>query len=80
MTGVFYERLYGRFIEIQSNLRERNFIEQGSSFLRVKFSHTDNVKAPIYFSLRTASSIFTSIAPVLLDCSNKTSQVFHDYT
>ena len=88
MTTVFHARSYGRFIEIQSNLRRKkpHRTNQGSNFVGGSFSNRDNVRAPIYFqekvnpnilkdefSSRTDSSIFTSIAPVLIDWSNKTS-------
>ena len=80
MTTVFHAWLYGRFIEIQSNLRRKKLhrTNQGSNFLGGSFSNRDNVTAPI--QLRRESqpqpSIFTSIAPVILDQSNETSLVF----
>ena len=83
MTLVFHAWVYGRFIEIQSNLRKKN---QNSNFLRGSFSNIDNVRAQSnleekfnpsilndYFSSRTDMSIFTSLAPVLIDQSNETS-------
>ena len=64
-------------------------MNQGSNFLGGTFSNRDSVTAPIQFrreinpsilkedfSSRTNSSVFTLIAPVLLDQSDKTSQVF----
>ena len=78
----------GRFIEIQRNLRRKKLhrSNQGSNFLGGSFSNKDNVRAQIqfrresqpfilkdYFSTRIGPSIFTSIAPVLLDWSNETS-------
>ena len=57
-------------------------MNQASSVLGVSLNNKDNVRAPIQFrresqpqndfSSRTDSSILTSIAPVLLDQSNKT--------
>ena len=88
MTTVFHAWLYCRFIEIQSNLRGKKFhrMNQGSNFLGGSFSNRDNVRALIQyrreiqpqndFSSRTEPSIFTSIAPVLLDWSKSTSSVF----
>ena len=88
MTTVFHTWPYGRFIEIQSNLRRKKLhrTNQGSNFLGESFGNRDNVRVPIqfrresqpqhlkdYFSSRTDPSIFTSIAPVLLDQSNETS-------
>ena len=64
---------------------------QGSNVLGGSLSNRDNVRVPIQFrreekvnpsilkddfSSRTNPSIFTSIAPVLLDRSNETSWVF----
>ena len=59
---------------------------QSSNFVRSSFRNSDNVRAPIQFrresqprilkdnfSTRTDQSTFTSIEPVLLDRSNKTS-------
>ena len=45
MTTVFHKRLYGRFIEIQSNLRREKLqrTDQGSNFLEGSFSNRDNV-------------------------------------
>ena len=88
MTTVFYAWLYGRFIEIQSNLRREKLhrTKQGSNLC--SFSNKNSVTAPIqlkresqpqhlkrWFSSRTDPSIFTLIAPVLLDQSNETSWV-----
>ena len=51
MTTVFHVWPYGRFIEIQSNLRRKKLhrTNQGSNFLGGSFSNTDNVRAPIQF-------------------------------
>ena len=72
------------FKEIQSNLRRNKLdkVNQSSNFLRGSFSIRNNLRAPIQvrrevncnifnddFSSRTDPSIFTSIAPVLLDQS-----------
>ena len=92
MTTVFHTWLYGRFIEIQSNLRRKKVyrMNHGSNFLWGSFSNRDNVRAPIkfrrksqpqhlkrWFLLKNRPIHFTSlIPPVLLDQSNKTSWVF----
>ena len=49
MTTVFRTWSYGRFIEIQSNLRRKKLHRknQGSNFLGGSFSNRDNVRAPI---------------------------------
>ena len=81
ITTVFHAWPYGRFIEIQSNLRRKKLHtrNQGSNFLGGSYINRDNVRAPIQygrervnpsilkddFSSRTDPSIFTSIAPVL---------------
>ena len=51
MTAVFHTWPYGRFIEIQSNLRRKKLhrMNQGSNFLGGSFSNRDNVRAPIQF-------------------------------
>ena len=82
MTTVFHVWLNGRFIEIESNLRRKKLyrINQGYNFLGGNFNNRDNVRAQPNlekkvnpsilkgnFSSRTKPSIFTSIAPVLLD-------------
>ena len=87
-TTVFHTWPYGRFTEIQSNLRRKNLrrMNQGSDFPVGSFSNRDNVRAQIQseekvnpsilkddFSSITDLSIFTSIAPVFLDRSNETS-------
>ena len=90
MTTAFYEWPYGRFIEIQGKLRRKKLhrTNQGSNFLEGSFGNRDNIRAPIQFrrekpnilkddfSSTTEPSIFTSIAPELLDQSNKTKWVF----
>ena len=91
MTTVFHAWTYDRPIETQRNLKRKKLhgMNQGSNFLGGSFSKWDNVRGLIqfrrerppqqfkrWFSSRTCSSIFTSIAPVLLDWSNKTSWVF----
>ena len=49
MTTVFHAWLYGRFIEIQSNLRRKKLhrTNQGSNFLGGSFSNRVNARAPI---------------------------------
>ena len=51
MATVFHPRPYGRFIEIQSNLRRKKLhrTNQGSDFLGGSFSNRDNIRAPIQF-------------------------------
>ena len=90
-TALFHAWLYGSFIKIQSNLRRKKLhrMNQGSNFLGGSFSNRDNVRTPIQFrregqpqllkddfSSRTDPSIFTSIAPVLLDWLKEPSWVF----
>ena len=50
-TTVFHAWAYGRFIEIQSNLKRKKLhrTNQGSNFLGGSFSNRDNVRAPIQF-------------------------------
>ena len=92
MTTALHVWLYGRFIEIQSNLRQKKLhrTNQGSNFLEGSFSNRDNIlNASImpqsnleekvnptilkhHFPSSTDLSIFTSIAPVFSDWSNKT--------
>ena len=75
--------------EIQGNLRRKKHHEtnQGSNFLEGRFNNRDdpnfNLKEKVnpsilkdYFSSRKDPSIFTSIAPMLLDPSNETSWIF----
>ena len=51
MTTVFREWPYGRFIEIQNNLRRKKLhrTNQGSNFLGGSFSNRDNVRATVQF-------------------------------
>ena len=51
MTVAFHTWLYGRFIEIKSNLRRKKLhrMNQGSNFLGGSFSNRDNVRSPIQF-------------------------------
>ena len=91
MTTVFHTWPQGRFKEITSNLRRDKLrrMNQGSNFLGGSFSNIYNARAPVqfrresqhpyfkrWFSPGTDPSPFTSIAPVFLDRSNKTSWVF----
>ena len=43
---------YGRYIEIQSNLRRKKLhrMNKGSNFLGGSFSDRDNVRAPVPFA------------------------------
>ena len=56
---VFHTRLYGRFIEIQINLRKKKLqiTNQGSNFIGGTFSNRDNVKAVIQFRRQSQPSI-----------------------
>ena len=49
MTTVFHARLYGRFIEIQSNFKRKKLHErnQDPHFLRDSYSNKKNVRSPI---------------------------------
>ena len=82
MTTGFHVSLNGRFIEVERNTRRKELyrINQGYNFLGGSFNNRDNVRAQIQFkekvnpsilkgnfSSRAEPSIFTSIAPVLLD-------------
>ena len=51
MKAVFHIWLYGRFIEMQRNLRRKKLhrTNQGSNFLGGSFSNRDNVRVPIQF-------------------------------
>ena len=51
MTTVFHAWSYGRFIEIQGNLRRKKLYRtmQGPNFLGSSFSNRDNVTALIQF-------------------------------
>ena len=52
MTTVFHGWSYGRFIDIETNLRRKklHITKQGSNFLGGSCSNRDNVKAaPIQF-------------------------------
>ena len=88
MTTVFHVWPYGGFIEIQRNLRKKKLhrTNQSSNFLtdscsnRVPQSSLEEKVNPSTlkdeFSSRADPSIFTSVAPVLLEQSNSTSWVF----
>ena len=88
MTTVFHEWPYGGLTGIQSKFRRKKLhrSNQGSNFLEGSFINRDNLRAQFNleekvnpsilkddFSSRTCPSIFTTIAPVLLDQSNRTS-------
>ena len=72
MSTIFRALPYGRFIEIQSNLRikKRLRTNHGFNFLGGSFSNRDNVRESQPSILKADSSsridpsIFTSIAPV----------------
>ena len=51
MPTVFYTWPYGRFIEIQNNLRRKKLhrTNQGSNFLVDNFSNRDNIRATTHF-------------------------------
>ena len=51
MTTVIHAGLYGRFIEIQSNLWRKKLYttNQGPNLLGGSFSNIDHVRAPIQF-------------------------------
>ena len=51
MKTVFHAWMYGRFIEIMSNLRKKkpHIMNKGSNFLGGTFSNRDDVRAPIQF-------------------------------
>ena len=91
VTTVFHAWVYVRFIEIQRNLRRKKLprMNYGSNFYGGSFSNRDNERAPIqfrresqpqhlerWFFFKNRPIHFISIAPVLLDRSNKTSWVF----
>ena len=80
MTKVFHVWVYGRFIEIQSNLRRKKLhkINQSSNFHGGSFSNRDNVTTLIQleekvnpsilnddFSSKTDPSVFTSLSLVI---------------
>ena len=48
---IFHTWAYGRFIEIEGNLRRKKLhrTNKGSNFLGGSFSNRDNVRAPIQF-------------------------------
>ena len=88
MTTVFHGWTYGRFIEIQSNSVERNFIErikvqnfmEAVLAIEIMQKPQSNLEEKVNRSIlkdnffsRTDPSIFTSTAPALLHWSNKTS-------
>ena len=79
MTAVFRARPSARSIEIENHLKRKNprRMNQDSDLFWDIFNKRDNIKAPIQdnFSSRTDLSIFTSVAPGLLDQSNETSWI-----
>ena len=88
MTTAFHASAYGRFTEIESNLRRKQLqrMSQSSNLLGGSFSNSNDVRAQPnleekvnpstlkedFFS-RTDQFIFTSILSVLLDQSKETS-------
>ena len=82
MTTVFHRWLYGRFIEIQSNLRRKKVhrANKESNFFGGGFRRESNLEEKFNpsiikydFSSSTDPSISTLIAPVFLDQSNEIS-------
>ena len=84
MTTVFYAWPYGTFLRYRVTSGERNIMKQIKApiFLRADLTIEtiqtlkEKVNPSIlkdYFSSRKDPSIFTSIAPMLLDPSNETS-------
>ena len=83
MTTVFHAWPYGRFIEIQNNLKRKKFIEQIKApiFLEAVLAR-DNVRAPIHFSnpwifsyntysAKTPSNFFTMfVCNMVKTCDN----------
>ena len=66
MTTVFHTWLYGKFMEIENNLRRKKLhrTDQGSNFLGGSFSNRDNVRALIQFGRESqpqSTSISTSV-------------------
>ena len=92
MTAVFHAWPYGRFIEIQSNLRRKKlhrtnqapiFLEAVLAIEMMMSEPQSNLEEKVnhsilkyYFFSRTDPSIFKSILPVFLDWSIETSWVF----
>ena len=60
MTTVFHARPYGRFIDIQSNLRgmKPHGTNQGSNFLGGSFSNRNNIRGPIKFRRERQAHLF----------------------
>ena len=50
MATVFHVKVSGRFLDIQSNLTRKKFIDQGSDFLLGSFSNRHNSRVTIQFS------------------------------
>ena len=82
MVTVFHAWLYGKFVEIQSNLRRKKLYRtnQGSNFLGGSFGNKYNVRATIKFTRESRPKHLKrffpqeqTIAPVLLDWSKETS-------
>ena len=79
---VFHTSMYGRFIEIQSNLSRKNFIERTKALIslaavvamEIMLKEKLNPSILKYnLSSRTKPSIFRSVTPALLEKSNETS-------
>ena len=77
MTTAFHAWLYGRFIEIQSNLSRKkpHRVNQGSNFLGGSFRSRENVTVPIQFRRESQSQhpffsclffVFWNISTVLI--------------
>ena len=78
MTAIFYVKPYDRFIEKESNLRVQFSWRQFLAIEKMQKPKTNleekgslNILKDDFFS-RIDTSIFTSIAPELLDRSKKT--------
>ena len=94
MATVFHTRPCCRFIELKRSFGRKNFhrTNQGSNFVGSCFSNGDIVRASIqfrkerqfqylqqcFFFSRTNPSIFTLIAPELINQLNETSWIFQE--
>ena len=60
MATVFHAWQYGRFIELQSNLRRKKFhrTNEGSNLLGGSFSNKDNVRDPMQFKRENQAQHF----------------------
>ena len=69
MTTVLRARLYGRSIEIKSNLRRKKLhkANEGSNFLGGSVSNRDNVKVPNHLEEEDNPSILKDDFPLSTD-------------